>query len=455
LTLAAPPPSITEILAKLPAPEASYLPPDQLAKPSFHAKDGKGSMEVVPAEKPGESPLYKLAITAKPAHMWEAGLSWTTPKGIGPKQDDVLLLTFEARCADSGKDPKGQVRPVLRRTVQPYDNALSETCTFGRTWQRFNLVASPKADLSPDGTLLNFNLGLKVQNIEVRDVRLLNFGQKVGWARFIKLVGASNWRSGRRSVSEQLDPGLLWNMMAYRDLPATAADFSPTGAWQATYAIFVCHGYLLYGNHDLGLLELVRTPLADGTFTLKMTQRIRLDESMLQVTEAEAHCRADALGTPLSWTLKSRFEDSDGKPIPDLAVDETGKPSDLVAGPATGDWCLFEAVQRLTPQTKVPEFSLLEGLSVAKGGQRLSYRGEETYPIADKDQTLRRYEQIGHGVLPTNYWLDASGRLVIAVTHSRAYILDPEAKAKYEQYSADQLARTERIRKRREQQEAK
>ena len=442
LVLAAPKrPTIDEILAKLPAPEASYISAEQLAKPGFQAKDDKGSCVVVPAAVAGGAPTYRIAVTEKPEKHWETGLKWSTPKGTGPKRDDVVLVTFEARCTDEGRQAKGQVRPVLRRSVKPYHTALGGTCVLGKNWQRLNLVATPSADMVDDGILVGLNLGLQVQKVEIRDVRVLNFGKKVSRAQFIKAVGASPQQGGSRAVGQALDPGMLWEMAAFADFTPTPGDFKADGTWQATYGIFTCHGYMLKANKHLGLLRLERTPRDDGTFDLKVTQTIQLDAAMRHVTEAVAQCRADALATPISWTLKSRFLDAHGAPIPDLDADEKGPLPGAAAGPATGDWCLFEAVQRLTPQTEIPTFSLLEGMSVVKEGQRLAYRGEESHQIAGEAREFRRYVQIGHGVLPINYWLDAKGRLQLVVTHSRAYLLIPEAVANYEKYSQSQLSR--------------
>lgn len=445
-------PSIEEVLGQLPPPTAAYFSAEQLADPRFHAKDGEGSCEVLPAEEGVPGRTYRFTVNRKFENLWDAGFGWSTPKGVGPLKDDILLVTFEARCIDPAKGASGSIRAVLRRTVQPFNLAIGDTCNFSKQWQRFNLPATAEADLAEDGILLTFNLGAKAQQIEVRDVRVLNFGKTVLWAPFLKTIGASRWRTGRRIVGTPLTPGLLWEMTAFADLEPTPAGFSPSGAWQATYAIFSCQGYLAFGNQNRGVLRLERTPQTDGTFLLKATQRVGLEDAMGQVTEATIHCRSDALATPISWTLKSQFLDAEGKVIPDLTVEEKKEPPPG-AVPATGDWCLFEAVQRLTPGTVVPSFTLLEGLDLAKTDQQLIDRGEETYTIGKETRAFRRYDQLGHGVLPINYWLDGNGRLQVVVTLNRAYILDPEADAKFAEYAKDQVLRHERAEQRRQAEE--
>ena len=63
---------------------------------------------------------------------------------------------------------------------------------------------------------------------------------------------------------------------------------------------------------------------------------------------------------------------------------------------------------------------------------------------------MRRFSQIGHGILPYEYWLDDRHRLQVVITHSRAYILDDGAEAKLAAILKAQRGRYHRIRKRRE-----
>lgn len=439
--------AIDDILAGLPPPGASYLDSGQLANLRFRARDQAGTGEVLPAAEEGAPHSYRFTVARKTDNPWDVGFGWTTPAGVGPERDDVMLVSFEARSVGTDEDAQGQVQVVLRRSVPPNQPALVETCIFGSEWQRFNLAASPEADMAGDGILLTFNLGLAPQEIEIRDVRLLNFGTSIHWAHFLRALDASPWRTGRRSAGRALDPGLLWEMLAYAELEATPADFSPDGAWQATYAIFHCQGYLLFNNANLGLLQLARIPQADGNFLLQATQSIRLAYAMLHVTEARAVCRADALATPLSWSFSSRFFCPEGEEIPDLSTDEEGAPAGG-AGPVALDWGLFEAVQRLDPAQPLPVFSLVEGFDLVKPNQQVLFRGEESYRLGEKTASFRRFDQLGSGLLPVSYWLDGRGRLQIVATHNRAYILDPEAEAKFERYSQEQIARQRRIERR-------
>ena len=97
------------------------------------------------------------------------------------------------------------------------------------------------------------------------------------------------------------------------------------------------------------------------------------------------------------------------------------------ANPITADWCLFEAVQRLPFESTTPlVVDILEGLSVHKYNQRLSYRGLYTRA----NNSLQWFHQIGHGVLPYEYWLDNHHRLQMVTTGARTYILSDDAEGR-------------------------
>jgi hypothetical protein len=69
-------------------------------------------------------------------------------------------------------------------------------------------------------------------------------------------------------------------------------------------------------------------------------------------------------------------------------------------------------------------FDLLEGMSLSKTGQRLSYRG--TFPVkaGTESTSLHCFSQLGHGILPCEYWLDDRHRLLTVTSMNKAYILN-------------------------------
>ena len=63
-------------------------------------------------------------------------------------------------------------------------------------------------------------------------------------------------------------------------------------------------------------------------------------------------------------------------------------------------------------------------LTAVKREQRLIRRGETALRFGGRDLSALRYDQIGRASLPTRYYVDPSGRLLLAHTELRAWILD-------------------------------
>jgi hypothetical protein len=181
------------------------------------------------------------------------------------------------------------------------------------------------------------------------------------------------------------------------------------------------------------------------SFRLDVEQTLHMDpkkDLCVHHVSADIHCRNDVLVSPMSWIFSSRFtRGPDAQQIPEAGHSEkarvTGKRLNVrigtqsfqrnVSDTFTSDWSLFEAVPRLPfDGNSTLEFGLLEGLTVWKADQRLSYRGK--FPIKwDRVSTsLHCFQQLGMGVWPYEYWLDDGHRLVMVVTGPRVYILKAE-----------------------------
>ena len=75
-----------------------------------------------------------------------------------------------------------------------------------------------------------------------------------------------------------------------------------------------------------------------------------------------------------------------------------------------------------------------------KEGHRLSYREAGDFQLNGQTLRLACYQMLGHGLLPYQYWVDEQRRLLMAISHTRAYVFDPEAAARLAQ-PAEQPAR--------------
>lgn len=247
-------------------------------------------------------------------------------------------------------------------------------------------------------------------------------------------------KAKRTIVGSPLTPSMLTELGAVKRVPSLGEGFDPTGDWEQTYRIWTCHGYRERGNQDVGSMRIKKDVAQGGkTFTLSVRQRVTETDALLCTIEAEIDCLGDAVASPTGWQIASSFTRADGKIAKDVGSTETvfvegdtmviktpaGRRHRPVERPLTCDWCLFEAVQRLEFDGDAPdlEFSLLEGLSLPKAAQRLSYRGRQRVTLGPEAVSLHCFQQLGRGVLPTEYWLDERHRLVAVTSMNKAYIL--------------------------------
>jgi hypothetical protein len=244
-------------------------------------------------------------------------------------------------------------------------------------------------------------------------------------------------------AAQPLTPATLDEMGALAAWPPASEASGPDEEKVQTYRIWTCHGYTDSGNENRGFLRIERSRgNANGSFPLAIEQQVVHTGGILHQLKAAVVCGDDPLFSPREWTLTSRFFKPDGSPREDLSLLQRGQCWDgrLVsttngvtrrvncAPRVTSDWCLMEAIRRMPREMGQPiEFDMLQGLTTLRPGHRLDYSGTETVARDGRPVTLHRFRQLGRGTLPYEYWLDERRRLVLVVTHTRAYVLDPTA----------------------------
>jgi hypothetical protein len=251
----------------------------------------------------------------------------------------------------------------------------------------------------------------------------------------------SSKKSARRALGRPLEPGILEELGVLSVPPKLGSGFDPNGNWRHAYRIYGNHGYYKSGNGFFGSLKITRSALEDGKLDLKVAQQTEHTDNAEHRLDANVQCRADEATTLVSWKLVSRFF-ARGKERAELGLTEEVTVNDGslrvrcngrdVVRPGgkrlTSDWCLFDAVQRRPFDAEAfVSFDLLDGLTLRKPAQRLTYRGAEAFSVKGTKRKLHRFSSLGPGDLPFDFWLDEEHRLILVTSLCRAYILD-EAK---------------------------
>lgn len=141
--------------------------------------------------------------------------------------------------------------------------------------------------------------------------------------------------------------------------------------------------------------------------------------------EAQITCNADVLGSLSHWNLHSYEQSLQGKADRLSYLTEQGTCQDgriqvdssnysyefEAENPVVTQWTVLDMlIRKASPQLSVT-FDLLQDLSLFKANQSLVYDGQTPVTIKDGNTViLQTYAQIGQGVLPIHYLLDAEGR---------------------------------------------
>ena len=188
-------------------------------------------------------------------------------------------------------------------------------------------------------------------------------------------------KSSIKIVGTPLTPIMLEELKVIENFKDWNKEFKPEEEWDSTYLFWLCHGYRTIKNDEPGSLRIKRTnSKSNRSFSLKITEKIAHEEGAVHITEAEIRCLNDPLASPVEWKLSSRFIGPDKKERPELKMKGEGS---IKGGKVkiksnkysstwkksrglTGDWCLFEAIQRMpfkkgTPPVKRRAYSFIQG----------------------------------------------------------------------------------------------
>ncbi|TFH02690.1 MAG: hypothetical protein E4H13_01240 [Calditrichales bacterium] len=204
---------------------------------------------------------------------------------------------------------------------------------------------------------------------------------------------------------------------------------SHTANWQTNFVIWTTDGYIKTKNKYLGELSLTRRQSGQDEIQIDIEQIYYNADNVNHRIKAAMICRNNLLTSPVSWKLNSDFISSDNTAnenrinfLETAHVDGNDVNITIAntsflrkaSGNFTTDWSLFSVIGQLAFDNALQyEFDLLEGLRRFRKTNRLFYKAQSE---------LHRFQQIGSGILPYDYWLNDNHQLLMVITGNRAYI---------------------------------
>lgn len=249
-------------------------------------------------------------------------------------------------------------------------------------------------------------------------------------------------------VGEPYTPRVLESLGVLNAFP-DKKDFSPNKPWLHTYRIWGGHGFIKVRNFNIGILLIERLQSeSDTVISFRIQQKIVHLGGIVQILTATVTSKNDSIASLVEWNLVSTITDTSGSLSRELNLEHVAKIQDntiqrTINGqkstikldtPLSSDWTMFEAIQRLPFETpSIPAFDSLDGLTVLKKNHRLFYRNNHSENMTKQNIRLHNFYQLGHGVLPYEYWLDENHRLLMMITGNRNYILDENAEKVFQE----------------------
>ena len=138
-----------------------------------------GRLETAPGddELAGQK-TYRVTVRDQAQQRWNLQLAGDIDPALTPGH--VYLLRFAARCAESTTGD-GSATLKIERNGPDWSNVLARAFTFGPQWTPFDLPfqVQPGQGLPAGEAHLTFHLGETVQTIELADVQLIDFADRV------------------------------------------------------------------------------------------------------------------------------------------------------------------------------------------------------------------------------------------------------------------------------------
>lgn len=222
------------------------------------------------------------------------------------------------------------------------------------------------------------------------------------------------------------------------DVTIPKGEFNPEGEWEQTWKVwFPGRGKK---NSGSGFLK-VKKDFTDNQSKInyKVGQLISENDKWFHFTKAEITAGNNLSGTPIECESGSQFFTSSqkgSKNLKELNLYQKEFGSNHPESQSmnlTSSFTLFDVVQRMSVKgINQINFTLLDELDKVKRKHSINFSKETTIQFGGSPTLVRCYEELGEGLLPMKYYVDSQGRMLLAISGMRVYILSPGCEDEYQ-----------------------
>ena len=243
-------------------------------------------------------------------------------------------------------------------------------------------------------------------------------------------------KKGKSLWGVLITPELL-NEQGKLDVPVPEGEFFPEGEWEQTWKVW------LPGrgnpNSGSGFLKVKKELINNQSkIEFQVNQLISENDKWFHFVNANITALNNLSGSPIKWEKGSQFFTSPqtgSKNLTELNLAQEGFSSSLSGDESnnfTSSFTLFDVVQRMSVKgVDKLEFTLLDELDKVKTKHSISFAEDTSIRFAGTTQKVRCYEEIGEGLLPWKFYVNEQGRMLLAISGMRVYILSSGCENEY------------------------
>ncbi|MEI6647906.1 MAG: hypothetical protein WCP12_17850, partial [bacterium] len=162
----------------LPTGGESVIAKNAIASISKKIDSKFGTRTLIPVTGQSFSQALQATISIVPPQRWDEHIRFSTTCSLS--KQDVLFVRFFAR-GHAQKEESGLARVslIIELNGQPYTKELHQNIDLSREWKEYYVPVRLDNSYPERGALAGFDLGHRIQTVEIADFEVISFGTKV------------------------------------------------------------------------------------------------------------------------------------------------------------------------------------------------------------------------------------------------------------------------------------
>jgi GH35 family endo-1,4-beta-xylanase len=151
---------------------------DAIASMPKKSESKFGTRTLIPVSGQSFSQALQAELSVVPPQKWDEHIRFSTTCALN--KQDVLFVRFFAR-GYAQKDESGLARVslVIEQNGQPYTKELHQNVDLSREWKEYYVPIKLDNSYPEQGALTGFDLGHRIQTVEIAEFEVISFGAKV------------------------------------------------------------------------------------------------------------------------------------------------------------------------------------------------------------------------------------------------------------------------------------